>query len=228
MKSSVIIFPGSNCDRDMDVALKKFGFKNQMVWHNDKSIPKSDLIVLPGGFSYGDYLRCGSIAAKSNIIKSVVDFANSGGLVLGICNGFQILTETGLLTGILQQNKYLNFICKNVFVKINDKENKYFKNSKKNILELHIAHNEGNYFCSDEELKSLEDNNQIAVKYCNKDGLESDEFNPNGALKNIAGIFNKDKNILGMMPHPERMIDSYLSGEDGSLFFENLLGNLKQ
>ena len=227
MKSSVIIFPGSNCDRDMAVALKKFGFKNQMVWHNDKSIPKSDLIVLPGGFSYGDYLRCGSIAAKSNIIKSVVDFANSGGLVLGICNGFQILTETGLLTGILQQNKYLNFICKNVFVKINDKENKYFKNSKKNILELHIAHNEGNYFCSDEELKSLEDNNQIAVKYCNKDGLESDEFNPNGALKNIAGIFNKDKNILGMMPHPERMIDSYLSREDGSLFFENLLGNLK-
>jgi len=228
MKSSVIIFPGSNCDRDMDVALKKFGFKNQMVWHNDKSIPKSDLIVLPGGFSYGDYLRCGSIAAKSNIIKSVVDFANSGGLVLGICNGFQILTETGLLPGILQQNKYLNFICKNVFVKINDKENKYFKNSKKDILELHIAHNEGNYFCSDVELKSLEDNNQIAVKYCNKDGLESDEYNPNGALKNIAGIFNKDKNILGMMPHPERMIDSYLSGEDGSLFFKNLLGNLKQ
>ena len=228
MKSSVIIFPGSNCDRDMAVALKKFGFKNQMVWHNDKSIPKSDLIVLPGGFSYGDYLRCGSIAAKSNIIKSVVDFANSGGLVLGICNGFQILTETGLLPGILQQNKYLNFICKNVFVKINDKENKYFKNSKKDILELHIAHNEGNYFCSDAELKSLEDNNQIAVKYCNKDGLESDEYNPNGALKNIAGIFNKDKNILGMMPHPERMIDSYLSGEDGSLFFENLLGNLKQ
>ena len=227
MKSSVIIFPGSNCDRDMDVALKKFGFKNQMVWHNDKSIPKSDLIVLPGGFSYGDYLRCGSIAAKSNIIKSVVDFANSGGLVLGICNGFQILTETGLLPGILQQNKYLNFICKNVFVKINDKNNKYFKNSKKVILELHIAHNEGNYFCSDTELKSLEDNSQIAVKYCNKDGLESDEFNPNGALKNIAGIFNKDKNILGMMPHPERMIDSYLSGEDGSLFFENLLGNLK-
>ena len=227
MKSSVIIFPGSNCDRDMDVALKKFGFKNTMVWHNDDKLPKSDLIVLPGGFSYGDYLRCGSIAGKSKIINSVIDFAKTGGLVLGICNGFQILTETGLLPGILQQNKYLNFICKNVFVKINDKNNKYFKNSKKDILELHIAHNEGNYFCSDTELKSLEDNSQIAVKYCNKDGLESDEFNPNGALKNIAGIFNKDKNILGMMPHPERMIDSYLSGEDGSLFFENLLGNLK-
>ena len=136
MKSSVIIFPGSNCDRDMDVALKKFGFKNQMIWHNDNSIPKSDLIVLPGGFSYGDYLRCGSIASKSKIIKSVIDFANSGGLVLGVCNGFQILTETGLLPGILQQNKYLNFICKNVFVKVKDKQNKYFKDIKKNNLNL--------------------------------------------------------------------------------------------
>ncbi len=227
MKSSVIIFPGSNCDRDMDVALKKFGFKNQMIWHNEESIPKSDLIVLPGGFSYGDYLRCGSIASKSKIIKSVIEFANSGGLVLGICNGFQILTETGLLPGILQQNKYLNFICGNVFVKVKDKTNKYFKNIKKDILELHIAHNEGNYFCSEEELKLLEDNNQIAVTYCSKKGDESLEHNPNGALKNIAGIVNKNRNVLGMMPHPERMIDKYLSGEDGSLFFENLLGNLK-
>ena len=226
MKSSVIIFPGSNCDRDMDVALNKFGFKNQMVWHNDDSIPKSDLIVLPGGFSYGDYLRCGSIASKSRIIKSVIDFANSGGLVLGICNGFQILTETGLLPGILQQNKYLKFICKNIFVKIKDKKNKYFKNIKKDILELHIAHNEGNYFCSEKELKILEDNNQIAVTYCNSKGLENEENNPNGAIKNIAGVFNKKKNVLGMMPHPERMIDKYLSGEDGSMFFKNLLGNL--
>ena len=227
MKSSVIIFPGSNCDRDMDVALKKFGFKNQMIWHNDNSIPKSDLIVLPGGFSYGDYLRCGSIASKSNIIKSVIEFANSGGLVLGICNGFQILTETGLLPGILQQNKYLNFICKNVYVKVKDKKNKYFNNIKKEILKLHIAHNEGNYFCSKDEIKSLEDNKQIAVTYCNQEGIENDENNPNGALKNIAGIFNENKNVLGMMPHPERMIDNYLSGEDGSLFFENLLGNFK-
>ena len=226
MKSSVITFPGSNCDRDMDVALKKFGFKNQLIWHNDKSIPKCDLIVLPGGFSYGDYLRCGSIASKSNIINSVIDFANSGGLVLGICNGFQILTETGLLPGILQQNKYLNFICKNVYVKVKDKKNKYFNNIKKDILELHIAHNEGNYFCSKDEIKSLEDNNQIAVTYCDQKGVENDENNPNGALKNIAGILNKNKNVLGMMPHPERMIDKFLSGEDGSLFFENLLGNL--
>ena len=227
MKSSVIIFPGSNCDRDMNVALSKYGFKNQMVWHNDQSIPKSDLIVLPGGFSYGDYLRCGSIASKSKIIQSVIEFSNSGGLVLGICNGFQILTETGLLPGILQQNKYLSFICKNIFVKIKNKNNKYFKNIKKDILELHIAHNEGNYFCNDNELKSLEDNDQIAVTYCNEKGLEDSINNPNGAVNNIAGIFNKNKNVLGMMPHPERMIDKYLSGEDGSLFFENLLGNFK-
>ena len=227
MKSSVIIFPGSNCDRDMDVALKKFGFKNQMVWHNDPNLPKSDLIILPGGFSYGDYLRCGSIAAKSKIIKSVVDFANSGGLVVGVCNGFQILIEAGLLPGALLRNKYLEFICKNIFVKINNSENKYFKNIKKNILKLHIAHNEGNYFCSSDELKFIEDNNQIAVNYCNKNGDISEENNPNGSINNIAGIFNKSKNILGMMPHPERMIDSYLSGEDGSIFFENLIGNLK-
>ena len=227
MKSSVIIFPGSNCDRDMDVALKKFGFKNQMVWHNDPNLPQSDLIILPGGFSYGDYLRCGSIAAKSKIIKSVVEFANSGGLVVGVCNGFQILIETGLLPGALLKNKYLEFICKNVFVKINNSENKYFKNIKKNILKLHIAHNEGNYFCSLDELKFIEDNNQIAVNYCNKNGDISEENNPNGSINNIAGIFNKSKNILGMMPHPERMIDSYLSGEDGSIFFENLIENLK-
>ncbi len=227
MKSSVIIFPGSNCDRDMDVALKKFGFKNKMVWHDNPELPDSDLIVLPGGFSYGDYLRCGSIASKSKIIKSVIDFANSGGLVLGICNGFQILTETGLLPGILHQNKYLNFICKNIYVKVKDKKNKYFKNIKKDILELHIAHNEGNYFCSNDEIKSLEDKKQIAVTYCDENGNETDENNPNGAVKNIAGIFNEKKNVLGMMPHPERMIDKYLSGEDGSLFFENLLGNMK-
>ena len=227
MHSSVIIFPGSNCDRDMDVALRKFGFKNTMVWHNDIEIPKSDLIVLPGGFSYGDYLRCGSIAGKSKIISSVIKFAKSGGLVLGICNGFQILTETGLLPGVLQQNKYLNFLCKNVFIKINNKSNKYFKNIKKNVLELHIAHNEGNYFCSKEELNQIKDNEQIAVTYCNSKGEDNETSNPNGAINNIAGIFNKEKNILGMMPHPERMIDKFLSGEDGSIFFQNLLNNLK-
>ena len=225
MKSCVIIFPGSNCDRDMDVALRKHGYKNNMVWHDDIDLPKCDLVVLPGGFSYGDYLRCGSIAGKSKIIKSVIEFANSGGLVLGICNGFQILTETGLLPGVLQQNKYLNFICKNVHVKVNSKENSYFKNIKKEILELHIAHNEGNYFCTKDELEVIKNNNQIALTYCNTEGSDEEEFNPNGALNNIAGLFNKNKNVLGMMPHPERMIDKYLSGNDGSIFFENLIKN---
>jgi len=227
MNSSVIIFPGSNCDRDMHVALKKFGFKNKMVWHDDTELPKSDLVVLPGGFSYGDYLRCGSIASKSKIIQSVINFAKSGGLVMGVCNGFQILIESELLPGILLRNKYLEFICKNVFVKINNNENNYFKNIKKNTLELHIAHNDGNYFCSDNQIKEINDNNQIALFYCNKDGEVNEKYNPNGSCKNIAGIFNKEKNILGMMPHPERMIDAYLSGEDGSIFFKNLVNNLK-
>ena len=227
MKSSVITFPGSNCDRDMDVALRKFGFKNKMVWHQDVDLPKSDLVVLPGGFSYGDYLRCGSMASKSKIMQSVINFANSGGLVMGICNGFQILVEAGLVPGVLLRNKYLEFICKNVFVKIRDKDNVYFKNINNSILELHIAHNEGNYFCTDDQLKEIEENGQFAINYCNKEGKIEESFNPNGSIRNIAGIFNKEKNVLGMMPHPERMIDASLSGEDGSLFFKNLINNLK-
>jgi len=227
MKSSVITFPGSNCDRDMDVALKKFGFKNKMVWHNDLEIPKSDLVVLPGGFSYGDYLRCGSMAAKSKIMNSVINFAKSGGLVLGVCNGFQILVEAGLVPGVLLRNKYLEFICKNVFVKVKNKDNKYFRNLDKDILELHIAHNEGNYFCSKDQLKEINDNVQIAIYYCNEQGDIEEQYNPNGSIKNIAGVFNKEKNVLGMMPHPERMIDVSLSGEDGSKFFNNLINNLK-
>ena len=227
MHSSVITFPGSNCDRDIDVALKKFGFKNKMVWHDDFELPKSDLVVLPGGFSYGDYLRCGSMASKSKIMKSVVNFAKGGGKVMGICNGFQILVEAGLLPGVLLRNKYLEFICKNVFVKVNNIDNSYFGKIKKDILEFHIAHNEGNYFCSKDQIKEIDDNNQIALFYSDKSGNINEENNPNGSIKNIAGIFNKEKNVLGMMPHPERMIDPALSGEDGSIFFENLINNLK-
>jgi len=227
MNSSVITFPGSNCDRDMSVALKKFGFKNKMVWHDDLELPKSDLVVLPGGFSYGDYLRCGSMASKSKIMQSVINFAQGGGKVMGICNGFQILVEAGLLPGVLLRNKYLEFICKNVFVKVNNKNNSYFKDLKKDTLKLHIAHNEGNYFCSEEQIKEINDNNQIALFYSDKTGSINEESNPNGSIDNIAGIFNKEKNILGMMPHPERMIEPVLSGDDGSIFFENLINNLK-
>ena len=146
---------------------------------------------------------------------------------MGICNGFQILVETGLVPGVLLRNKYLEFICKNVFVKVNNKNNSYFKDIKKDTLELHIAHNEGNYFCSNEQIKEINNNNQIALYYSDKDGKINENTNPNGSIKNIAGVFNKEKNVLGMMPHPERMIDPDLSGEDGSIFFKNLINNLK-
>jgi phosphoribosylformylglycinamidine synthase I len=167
------------------------------------------------------------MASKSKIMQSVINFAKGGGKVMGVCNGFQILIESGLLPGAMLRNKYLEFICRNVFVKVNDKDNCYFKNSKKNILEFHIAHNEGNYFCSKEQVKKIDDNNQIALYYSDANGNVDENNNPNGSIKNIAGIFNKEKNVLGMMPHPERMIDSTLSGEDGSIFFENLINNLK-
>ena len=156
-----------------------------------------------------------------------MNFANSGGMVMGICNGFQILVETGLVPGVLLRNKYLEFICKNVFVKLDNKENTYFKNLYKDVLELHIAHNEGNYFCTKDQLKEIKDNNQVAIYYCNSEGKIEDQYNPNGSIKNIAGVFNKEKNVLGMMPHPERMIDQSLSGEDGSIFFKNLINNIK-
>ena len=163
MKSSVIVFPGSNCDRDMDVALRKFGFKNQMVWHDEINLPKSDLVVLPGGFSYGDYLRTGCIASKSRIINDVIKHAKNGGLVLGICNGFQILIETNLLSGVLLRNKKLRFLSKNVFLKVINVDNKFCLNyKKKDIIELPIAHNEGNYFASKEQIKKLEDKNLVA------------------------------------------------------------------
>jgi len=224
MKSSVIVFPGSNCDRDVAVALKKFQIKNQMVWHDESSLPKSDLVVLPGGFSYGDYLRTGCIASKSRIINDVLKHANKGGLVLGICNGFQILIETGLLPGALLRNKKLRFLSKNVFLKVINVNSKFCLNyNKKNIIQLPIAHNEGNYFASNELLNKLEDNNLIAFKYCNEKGDINKISNPNGSSNNIAGILNDKKNILGMMPHPERLIDPLLSGEDGSIMFESLL-----
>jgi len=224
MKSSVIVFPGSNCDRDVAVALEKFQIKNQMVWHDDVSLPKCDLVVLPGGFSYGDYLRSGCIASKSKIINSIIEHEKKGGLILGICNGFQILIETKLLPGTLLRNKKLKFLSKNVFLKVLNTSNKFCSNYKdKNIIELPIAHNEGNYFGNENLIKKLEDENLIAFKYCDKNGSIETKSNPNGSLNNIAGILNEKKNILGMMPHPERLIDPILSGEDGSMLFTSLL-----
>ena len=226
MKASVVVFPGSNCDRDIAVALKKFQIKNQMVWHEETNLPKSDLVVLPGGFSYGDYLRTGCIASKSRIINDVIKHGKNGGLILGICNGFQILIEAGLLPGTLLRNKKLKFLSKNVFLKVLNTNNNFCKNYKdKNVINLPIAHNEGNFFANSNLIKNLEDNNLIAFKYCNKEGKIENNSNPNGSSNNIAGILNEKKNILGMMPHPERLIDPYLSGEDGSIMFTSLLKN---
>jgi len=229
MKSSVIVFPGSNCDRDVASALEKFQIKNEMVWHEEVNLPKSDLVVLPGGFSYGDYLRTGCIASKSKIINEVIEHGKKGGLILGICNGFQILIETGLLPGSLLRNKKLKFISKNVFLKVVNTNNKFcldYKN--KDIIELPIAHNEGNYFANINLIKRLEDNNLIAFKYCNSKGEIHKNSNPNGSLNNIAGILNEKKNIMGMMPHPERLIDPLLSGEDGSILFTSLIRSIKK
>ena len=224
MKSTVIVFPGSNCDRDIAVALEKMQFKNQMVWHKETKLPKSDLIVLPGGFSYGDYLRSGAIAGKSLIIDEVIKAANSGCLILGICNGFQILTETGLLKGTLLRNKNLKFINKDVYIKVINNETKFSKKYKKNqILNINIAHNEGNYFTDPKHLNELNKENLIAFKYCNEKGEIDQVSNPNGSLENIAGIFNLKKNILGMMPHPERMIDEIISNKDGVNIFSSLI-----
>ena len=224
MNSSIIVFPGSNCDRDIAVALEKLKFQNTMVWHKDLTMPKSDLIVLPGGFSYGDYLRSGAIAAKSNILSEVIKAANNGCLVLGICNGFQILTETGLLKGALLRNKNLKFLGKDVCVKAINTDNKFSNKYELNqVLKFNIAHNEGNYFTNSNHLKELKENNLIAFKYCDENGNIDPEFNPNGSQENIAGIFNFKKNILGMMPHPERMIDDLISNKDGTNLFTSLL-----
>ena len=224
MNSTVIVFPGSNCDRDIAVALEKMQFKNKMIWHKETKLPKSDLIVIPGGFSYGDYLRSGAIAGKSLIINEVIKAANQGCLVLGICNGFQILTETGLLKGVLLRNKNLKFINKDVNIKVIDNNNKFLKKYKNNqILKINIAHNEGNFFTNKDHLKELNEKKLIAFKYCDENGEINEDSNPNGSIDNIAGIFNSKKNILGMMPHPERMIDNLVSNTDGTNLFSSLL-----
>ena len=224
MKSSVIVFPGSNCDRDIAVALEKMQFKNQMVWHKESRLPKSDLIVIPGGFSYGDYLRSGAIAGKSLIIDEVIKAANSGCLVLGICNGFQILTETGLLKGTLLRNRNLKFINRDINIKVLNNNTKFTNKYKDGqILKINIAHNEGNYFTDQSHLSELKNENLIAFKYCDEKGDVSESSNPNGSLESIAGIFNLKKNILGMMPHPERMVDEIISNKDGINLFSSLL-----
>ncbi|MDX1950051.1 MAG: phosphoribosylformylglycinamidine synthase subunit PurQ [Rickettsiales bacterium] len=225
MKAGVLVFPGSNCDRDLVVALKASGFKVEMIWHKQNELPKLDLVCVPGGFSYGDYLRCGAISAHSNIMKEVKKFADNGGYVLGICNGFQILTEAGLLPGVLMRNKNLKFICKEVYLRPENNDAVFIRKYKpEKPLKISIAHHDGNYFVTDDELKALNDNNQIAFKYCNVSGDVSDASNPNGSVANIAGVYNKNKNVLGLMPHPERHCDAYTGGIDGKIIFQSILG----
>jgi phosphoribosylformylglycinamidine synthase len=217
MKFGVVVFPGSNCDRDMQDALQNdLGKEVIMLWHKDEDLSQfttDDCIVLPGGFSYGDYLRCGAIARFSPMMKSVIDFANRGGKVLGVCNGFQILCESGLLPGVLLQNANQQFICKNV----------YIKNDKSEALQIPIAHGEGRFFADEATLNELENNNQVIFRYCDEAGNVNDSVNPNGAVRNIAGIRNKFGNVFGMMPHPERATSTALSNIDGKTVFE-LLG----
>ena len=219
MKFGVVIFPGSNCDKDMIEALRSD--LNQEVielWHKDQDTSMfntEDCIVLPGGFSYGDYLRCGAIAKFSPMMQSVIDFANRGGKVLGICNGFQILCESGLLPGVLLKNANQQFICKNIFI-----------TSGKSIesLKIPIAHGEGRYYANEETINSLVENNQIIYKYCDESGNVTPQSNPNGATQNIAGICNKNRNVFGMMPHPERACSLSIGNVDGKKIFNAILG----
>lgn len=224
MKFGVVIFPGSNCDHDTyHVVSKVIGQPVQFIWHRSSDLDGCDVVILPGGFSYGDYLRCGAIARFSPVMRSVKTFAERGGLVLGICNGFQILCEAGLLPGTLLRNRDLRFICDFTHVRV-EKEGGAYANSYKTgqVLYLPIAHGEGNYFCSPEDLVMLQKEERILFRYCTEKGELSDKANPNGALDHIAGITNREGNILGMMPHPERASEELLGSADGRKLFRSL------
>jgi phosphoribosylformylglycinamidine synthase subunit PurQ / glutaminase len=224
MKASVIVFPGSNCDRDAAVALQQaMGSAPKMVWHGDSELPQSDLILLPGGFSYGDYLRSGAMAAHSPIMREVVRRAEAGTPVLGICNGFQVLTEAGLLPGILMRNATLRFICKDVLLRVERDDTAFAGHYKKDdVVRIPIAHKDGCYFADPSTLYLLENEGRIAFRYCEEDGAITEAANPNGSTGNIAGIYNDKGNVLGMMPHPERLIDPVQSGTDGAKMFSSL------
>jgi len=216
MKAIVVVFPGSNCDSDCHYALEESGFTPSYVWHKETELPKTDLVVLPGGFSYGDYLRTGALAQFSPIMRSVTEFANKGGTVIGICNGFQVLLESGLLPGAMLRNRDLQFICRHVYLKVTNNETRFTSEYEKGqILSVPIAHGEGNYFAEVEVLKELEGEGQIAFRYATESGEISEAANPNGSQLNIAGICNKEKNVLGMMPHPERAMEDLLGSQDG-------------
>lgn len=224
MKFGIIVFPGSNCDRDMMHALQDdLQQEVVMLWHKDNDLSmfnKNDCIVLPGGFSYGDYLRCGALARFSPMMEQVIKFANEGGKVLGVCNGFQILCESGLLPGVLLQNNHQKFTCKNTYIKAENSTNFVTKNVANSILKIPVAHGEGRYFADATTMDALEKNNQIVFRYCDEQGEISARANPNGSTNNIAGICNAGHNVFGMMPHPERAANNSLNNIDGKRILE--------
>jgi len=224
-KFGVVIFPGSNCDEDIIHVLETVvGQEVQRLWHKDHDLQNCDFIVLPGGFSFGDYLRSGAIAKFSPIMKSVIDFANKGGNVLGICNGFQILTEAGLLPGVLLHNEKRKFECRNIFIKAETKNSLLTSEiSVDSVIKIPVAHGEGNYFAAKEVLEDLNENDQVLFRYCDENGIVSHESNPNGSIQNIAGICNIGRNVFGMMPHPERAAMEILGNKNGLPIFESIL-----
>jgi len=229
MKFGIVVFPGSNCDHDTFHVLNNVvGVKTEFIWHKETVLSDYDLIVLPGGFSYGDYLRSGAIARFSPVMNAVKEYAERGGLVLGICNGFQVLLESGLLKGAMLRNKNLHFICKHVYIKVKN-PNTPFTNALKegDVLRIPIAHADGNYFAADEDLGKINKNNQMVFQYSDKNGNLTEEANPNGSLLNIAGIINERGNVLGMMPHPERASENILGSEDGKFIFDSIIKYLK-
>ncbi len=224
MRSAVIVFPGSNCDMDVFQTLKQMGCRVEFVWHKEHRLEGFDLVVLPGGFSYGDYLRAGAIARFSPIMQEVVRFARKGGRVLGICNGFQILTEAGLLPGALLRNRNLRFVCQFVYVRVENPHTGFtHRVPPGRALHIPIAHGEGNYFIDPQGLQQLEDHHQIVFRYATANNEVIPEVNPNGSVANIAGIMNREGNVLGMMPHPERAVEAVLGSEDGRWIFESLM-----
>ncbi len=228
VKFGVVVFPGSNCDHDAyHVCKHVIGQDAEFLWHKDADLKGSDVVILPGGFSYGDYLRCGAIARFSPVMKEVIRFANDGGTVLGICNGFQILVEAGLLPGVLLRNASLRFVCKFIHLRVENAETRFTSRTNAgDTLHIPIAHGEGNYFADDETLDRLESNNQIIFRYCTAEGSVTEGANPNGSLSNIAGICNEQGNVLGMMPHPERAADPLLRHTDGQVIFKSIIDHI--
>ncbi len=228
MKSAVIVFPGSNCDRDAKVALEDVtGGEVVMQWHGDADMPDVDLIVVPGGFSYGDYLRCGAIAGNSPVMREVKKRADAGTPVIGICNGFQVLTEVGLLPGVLMRNANLKFVCKDVHLSVETAASVFTGKYKKGqVIRIPVAHHDGNYYADNDTMKKLADDDRIAFRYVSAGGERGNGANPNGSMDDIAGILNEKRNVLGMMPHPERLADQALGGTDGRPMFESVLATL--